>query len=144
MNPERGLHGHWLAPKLCGFKAILLHGLEYTFVNTQRDRSQFLPSAFSSAALPAIGDGTGLGNVRIGPARGPRADTYDMAFSKTTPPVRGITEQGTLMFRSEFFNAFNHPQYSNPGTAVGTVSFGVIPTASVAPRMIQFAMKYTF
>jgi hypothetical protein len=108
-----------------------------------RLKSYFNPSAFSSAALPAIGDGTGFGNVRIGAARGPGQNNYDMAFSKTTS-VRGMGELGTLEFRSEFFNAFNHPQYSNPGTAVGTASFGVIPTASVAPRMIQFAMKYNF
>ena len=66
-----------------------------------------------------------------------------MALVKTTH-VGGINESGSLTFRTEFFNAFNHPQYANPSTAVGTASFGVIGSASVAPRLIQFAMKYEF
>jgi hypothetical protein len=108
-----------------------------------RLKSYLNASAFSSAALPVIGNGTGFGNVREGAARGPGQNNWDAALTKTTH-VRGLTDQGTIEFRSEFFNTFNHPQYSNPGTAVGTASFGVIPTASVAPRMIQFALKYTF
>ena len=32
----------------------------------------------------------------------------------------------TLMFRTEFFNAFNTPQFNNPGNTLGTGAFGVI------------------
>jgi hypothetical protein len=106
-----------------------------------RIRNFFNPSTFT--APPAIGNGTGFGNVAIGAARGPGQNNYDMALVKTTR-VGGFNENGSLIFRTEFFNAFNHPQYANPGTAVGTASFGVIGSASVAPRLIQFAMKYEF
>ncbi len=106
-----------------------------------RIRNYFNSSTFT--APPAIGNGTGFGNVAIGAARGPGQNNYDMALVKTTH-VGGLNENGSLIFRTEFFNAFNHPQYANPGTAVGTASFGVIGSASVAPRLIQFAMKYEF
>jgi len=53
-----------------------------------------------------------------------------------------------LEFRAEFFNAFNHPQFSNPGggTAidVSTANSAAITSLSVNPRLIQFALKYAF
>ena len=47
-------------------------------------------------------------------------------------------------FRTEFFNVWNHPQYAEPGVGAGTASYGVINASSVAPRLIQFALKYVF
>ena len=44
----------------------------------------------------------------------------------------------------ELYNALNHPQFANPGTTLGTANFGVITQNSVAPRLIQFAVKYLF
>jgi hypothetical protein len=55
-----------------------------------------------------------------------------------------MSEGASLQFRTEFFNAFNHPQFGNPGTIVGNPSFGKIGSTSVAPRLIQFGLKYTF
>lgn len=100
------------------------------------------PTAVFTAA-PAIGNGTDFGNSSIGAVRGPGQNNYDMALSKKTR-VGGLNEAATLDFRTEFFNTFNHAQFANPGTAVGTASFGVIQSASVAPRLIQFAAKYVF
>jgi hypothetical protein len=56
-----------------------------------------------------------------------------------------ITEGSSLQFKSEFFNIFNHPQFSGPNTAVGNVNFGRIlaPTIKSA-RQIQFALKFIF
>jgi hypothetical protein len=46
--------------------------------------------------------------------------------------------------RTEFFNAFNHPQFGNPAANVALGSFGQIGATSVNPRLIQFALKYVF
>jgi hypothetical protein len=108
-----------------------------------RLRSYFKPSGGLFVAAPAIGNGTDFGDTAIGAVRGPGQHNWDMALSKTMH-VRGLGKGSALDFRTEFFNAFNHPQYANPGTAVGTASFGIIQSASVAPRLIQFALKYTF
>ncbi len=78
-----------------------------------------------------------------GSIRGPGNDNWDTTLAKETK-VGGLREDATLTFRTEFFNVWNHAQYQNPGTAVGTSSFGVINQSSVAPRLIQFALKYQF
>ena len=46
--------------------------------------------------------------------------------------------------KTELFNAFNHSEFTNPGTAVNAASFGVISSTTVAARIIQFALKYSF
>ncbi|WP_263384702.1 TonB-dependent receptor [Granulicella arctica] len=97
---------------------------------------------------PAVPGSTGVGaldygNSGIGVARGPGNDNWDMAVVKTTR-VGGLREDATIDFRTEFFNAFNHAQYANPSTGVGTASYGVINASAVAPRLIQFALKYVF
>jgi len=76
--------------------------------------------------------------------RGPGQNNSDIAIVKSTR-VGGLSENASLDFRTEFFNAFNHAQFGNPGNLVGiTGSFGVINSTTVAPRLIQFALKYVF
>jgi hypothetical protein len=94
---------------------------------------------------PAVGnDGsTGYGNTGIGIIDGPGQWNVDFSLAKNTV-VGGLRETATLVFRAEFYNAFNHAQFSNPGAALGTATFGVITQTSVAPRLIQFGLKYLF
>jgi hypothetical protein len=46
----------------------------------------------------------------------------------------------------EFFNAFNHPQFSGPGSSIGTASAGVISSLlyNTPMRQIQVVMKVNF
>jgi hypothetical protein len=102
------------------------------------------PCATPGAALPAIGNGTGYGNAGIGILLGPGQFNWDMSLIKTTK-VGGLREDATLQFRAEFFNAFNHPDFNNPAVVdVSKTNVGQITTTSVNPRLIQFALKYTF
>ena len=116
---------------------------------SSRLSNYFNQSAFTSGAgtaacpLPVIGDGYGYGDSSVGSVRGPSQDNSDIAVSRNFG-LFGSAERQRLEFRTEFFNAFNHAQFSDPGTAVGTASFGVITSSSVAPRIIQFALKYEF
>ena len=102
------------------------------------------PGYLSSSAIcapPAIGNGFGYGNSGVGIVLGPPQFNWDLSLVKTTR----ITERQTIQLRTEFFNAFNHPQFNNPGTAISTAAtFGVITSESVNPRLIQFALKYSF
>jgi hypothetical protein len=102
------------------------------------------PGYFSSTAFcapPAIGNGTGYGNSGVGILLGPGQTNFDISLIKNTR----ITERQNAQFRAEFFNLFNHPQFSNPATAVSSpATFGQITTTSVNPRIIQFALKYSF
>ncbi len=53
---------------------------------------------------------------------------------------------------AEFYNAFNTPQFATTTTVqgatqitvVGTANFGHVTSTSVAPRLIQFGLKYLF
>jgi hypothetical protein len=96
-------------------------------------------------AAPAIGsDGaTGYGNTGQSLLAGPPQLNTDLSLGKRTV-VGGLREEAELALRVEFYNSFNHPQFSNPGTTLGTANFGVITQTSVAPRLIQLALKYLF
>ena len=101
----------------------------------------FNPAAF--CAPPMIGDGTGYGDTGRAAFRGPHQANFDTGLIKTTK-VGGLSEAGSVEFRADFYNAFNHPQFQNPGFVLGTPSFGQIQATSVAPRLIQFGLKYSF
>ena len=101
-----------------------------------------LNAYFNKAAFcapPAIGDGTGYGNTSVGFILGPGQDNTDLSVNKSIP-----LEGSKMELRMELFNAFNHPQFSNPDTGVTDAIFGEITSESVSPRLIQFALKYSF
>jgi hypothetical protein len=106
-------------------------------------------------APPVLGtDGaaTGYGDSGIGTVLGPGQMNWDMSLSKLMK-VGGIREDATLQFRAEFYNAFNHPNFNLPEQNsnvinavlnVSNASFGAITGTSTNPRLIQFALKYSF
>jgi hypothetical protein len=117
-------------------------GIEDRLGGASGGNGYFTPGTL--CAPPAIGNGFDYGNSGVGVVLGPPQFNWDMSVVKTTR-IGGIREAGTLQLRSEFFNTFNHPQFNNPGTAISTpTTFGVITGTSVSPRLIQFALKYTF
>jgi hypothetical protein len=62
-----------------------------------------------------------------------------MAFTKTT----AITEHTAIELRAEFFNIFNHAEYTNPDTNLANPTFGQV-TSTFDPRIIQFGARFTF
>jgi hypothetical protein len=109
----------------------------------------FAPSAgiFSGAGsicgpMPVVGGGgaSGFGNAGFGIVQGPPQNNWDMSISKVTK----IRENQTLLFRAEFFNTFNHPQFDFPDTAANSGTWGQITRTAVNPRVIQFGVKYAF
>jgi hypothetical protein len=122
-------------------------GVEQRLGGNSGGPGYFNASAFCNA--PVIGDGTGYGDSGSGIILGPGQFNWDMSGLKTTR----ITERQMVQFRAEFFNAFNHPQFTNPNAGQGAIfslpdrasgSFGQITSTSVNPRVIQFALKYIF
>jgi len=101
--------------------------------------------------LGSDGAATGYGNIGQGNILAPGQFNWDISVAKSTK-VGGLHEDATLLFRAEFFNAFNHPQFSfttNNDAALGNQdasagTFGQITTSSVNPRLIQLVMKYSF
>jgi hypothetical protein len=100
----------------------------------------YLKKAGVLCAVPSVGNGTGFGNMGGGAVLGPGQNNWDMSIAKNF----SIREGQSLQFRSEFFNTFNHAQFSNPTTVASAANFGQISTTSVSPRIIQLALKYLF
>jgi hypothetical protein len=112
------------------------------------------PNAFTRA--PEAPFGTSLadqdfGNSGVGIVRGPGQHNLDLAVERLFP----IKRTTSLIFRTEFFNLTNTPEFSNPNTSIGygdptalhpaaSASFGRITSSATNPRIIQFAMKYLF
>jgi hypothetical protein len=127
----------------------LCPGASYADLATTGNGSARVERWINEAAIcsaPRIGtDGvaTGYGTAGQNIMTGPGQNDWDISFGKATR-VGGLNEDAELQLRIEFYNAFNHPQFANPGTTFGTASFGVITETSVAPRLIQLGVKYLF
>jgi hypothetical protein len=89
------------------------------------------------------GGATGYGNLGRNTVVGPGQFNWDMSILKNLK-VGGIREAGTLQLRADFFNAFNHPQFSNPAVVVNAAAFGTITSTTVAPRILQMGLRYSF
>jgi Carboxypeptidase regulatory-like domain len=98
-------------------------------------------AACGSAGATYPGAGTGWGNSPVGVLTGPGQWNTDLSLQKNTK----VTEWGTLQFRAEFFNVWNHAQFDNPSSVeITSATFGQIQTTVVAPRVIQFGLKFMF
>ncbi len=71
---------------------------------------------------------------------GPGLDNVDFSAFKNF----ALAERAKLQFRSEFFNFFNTPAFSNPNATYGTTAFGTITSTKHDNREIQFALKLLF
>lgn len=128
-------------------------GVNANLPSDQRDPSRwfdttaFVRSTYQGAPasngvfIPGtLGYGTAGRNVLLGPG----VKAWDLSVSKSFKMP--WQEAHSLMLRTEFFNAFNTPQFSNPGNTLGTGAFGVVSgLRGLNPnRQMQFALKYMF
>jgi hypothetical protein len=89
---------------------------------------------------PFVGAGTGFGDSGVGAISGPGQSNWDMSFIKQTK----VTEATNIEFRAEFYNIWNHPQFSPPSNYSDLGTLGQITSSSVPPRVVQFALKFSF
>lgn len=111
---------------------------------------------FNTAAFVLQAPGT-FGNSARNNVRGPGINNFDFSLFKNfaLPRFTGAGEGPKLQLRGEFFNVFNHTQFSGinttfvpaqdvPGSPVSPSSpFGSV-TGARAPREIQLALKLIF
>jgi len=123
-------------------------GCTYPQLATAGSMDSRLTNYFNKSCIttpPVIGnDGRGVtfGNAGVGIVQGPGQANLDVSLIKQFRLP--VWEASRLEFRSEFFNALNHPQFANPNLVFSQASFGQILTTSVNPRVIQFALKFSF
>jgi hypothetical protein len=101
-------------------------------------RTSNLHAYVNRAPLAQSGRGQ-YGNVGAWVLAGPGSHIWDFSVFKNT----AIKERVTLQFRTEFFNLFNHTNFSNPNTNLNSGTFGRI-TGAGASREIQFGLKLIF
>ena len=101
----------------------------------------FNPCAFVAAAAGELGDASRT------PVYGPRYVNTDLSFIKHIP----LHYEGMrAVFRAEFFNVLNHPQYYLGGGGSGmqdinsSSNFGVITGTIPDARVMQFALRLDF
>ena len=80
-----------------------------------------------------------FGNAGRSTVIAPGINSWDLALFKHID----IREGWQVQFRTEFFNAFNHPNWNAPGRDLGAGGFGVI-TSAADPRIVQFGLKLLF
>ena len=89
--------------------------------------------------IPATGNfrfGTTSRNSVIGPG----IISFDASLNKKF----NFTESKYLEFRTEVFNAPNHPIWNPPGNQLRTTNYGVITGTRIDSRQIQFGLKLVF
>jgi hypothetical protein len=103
-----------------------------------------LTSYLNPAAFAQPAPGT-LGNARRNSVTGPPIWSFDVAVSR----VFHVSAEQRMEFRAEAFNVTNSFRAGDPAgvlpvnTTLNNANFGLVRSA-LAPRILQFALKYLF
>jgi hypothetical protein len=110
---------------------------------SDRPESAKLQEWFNTSAFAPNPAGVKLGGLR-NKFRGPAYTNLDFGLTRSLAlPFGPWAETQRVEFRFEAFNFLNHPNFANPGSTLGSPSFGIIQTANT-PRVLQVAVKYAF
>jgi outer membrane receptor protein involved in Fe transport len=117
-----------------------------TVINGVQGNFWFNPGTFCdpfstpTASIPVCPQQPGtFGNTPHSLCCGPALSNTDLVIAKRTP----INERWTTEFRAEFYNAWNHTEFTNPDGNFSDSTFGqVLKTRD--PRVMQFALKVMF
>lgn len=120
----------------CSTDQLVARGSMQSKLNAYFDQGCFT----NPPIVGADGVGTAFGNSSTGIVDGPAQANLDIAFSKSTT----VHESSSILFRAEFFNALNHPQFANPDANFTSPTFGVISSTAVNPRVGQLVLKFAF
>ena len=140
LSPIVAVHsGAWFAPvdgvdnSMSGVTLDRPDAVGNAYIRNTSTRQWLNPNAFVLSA-PGI-----YGNAGMGSLAAPGYFDIDAAVSR----YFNITERHRVELRFEFFNALNRPNFSAPDNTVTDATFGEI-LSDVSPRILQFALKYTF
>ncbi|MGA9642892.1 MAG: TonB-dependent receptor [Terriglobales bacterium] len=113
-------------------------------VNSSGSTVSRLNDYFNAAAFGACSDLNNVLPFGTSPRnflRGPGQKNVDFSVVKFFP----VSERSKVEFRAEFFNIFNLVNFAQPNSnAFVPETLGKITATSAGPRIIQFALKYSF
>ena len=104
---------------------------------SQRTRQVY----FNTAAFVAVPTASYLfGNAGRDTIIGPSFSNLDCSLFKNFQ----IKERYKVQFRGEFFNTTQHPNLGQPGTGVGSATYGAITSITGSMRQVQLGLKLLF
>jgi len=86
---------------------------------------------------------TGYGSVGRNCFRGPWQENLDFSIGR----IFRLSNRQALKFSAEFFNLTNTPSFASPSVVdieAGPSAFGHITSTVGTPRLVQFALRYSF
>ena len=112
----------------------IVHTTVDPVIANRKDKTVYLnPAAF---AIPTRGT---FGNAPRNYFDGPGTNNWDLMLAKN------FRREGlNVQFRTEFFNAFNHPSFNQPNRFLDATSFGTITSTLLENRQIQFGLKINY
>jgi hypothetical protein len=96
-----------------------------------------------SGESEVTGRRSGYGNVGRNCFRGPWQRNLDFSLGRKF----SFGDHQTVKFSTEFFNLTNTPSFANPSVVDiegGPSAFGRITSTVGTPRLVQFALRYSF
>ena len=127
----------------CDKNGVATMGSPGQRINNYINKSCFMaPAVFNPADDKTA---TGFGNTSNGILRGPGQLNADISLIKVVE-LSWPKEGASVQFRTDFFNATNHPNFGNPNSTYSATSttFGQITSTTGNPRIIQFALRLAF
>lgn len=104
-----------------------------------RSRGDIVARYFSTECFQAPGSGN-FGNAARNVGFGPGLIGVDLSVSKRW----ALTERWGLLFRSDFYNLPNRPNFGLPSVLRGQGDFGRVTSTVGSGRQIQFSMRLEF
>ena len=119
------------------------------------DTSRIVLAADTCARVPMVGpDGAsfriirckyfdtnlpvgGRGNIGYNALRSDGTHNWNVAIEREF----AVQEATRLLFRTEFINFFNHPQFAEPNLRIASDTFGEITNTANRGRLVSFAMR---
>ncbi len=126
------------APEITGFSAFRPNLIADPNSGPKTVQQWFNTSAFQRLDLSTTPAGV-YGSEGRNVVQGPGFAQWDFSTIKN---IR-VAESKGLQFRAEFFNLFNRTNFRLPNTDISSATFGQIQQA-LSPRLIQFALKFSF
>ncbi len=114
-------------------------GADPNLPRSEQARTRFFNTDAYVDRIPATGNfrfGTTGRNSVIGPGI--------ISFDASANKKFHLAESRFVEFRTEIFNAPNHPIWNPPGVQLRTPNYGVITSTKIDSRQIQFALKLVF
>jgi hypothetical protein len=131
-----------------GFPFNPVTGTDASLTGVGQDRPNVVGSPYATSSNPLVwinasafvpnAAGT-YGNAGYNSLIGPGFFNVDTNLTRFFQ----IREHQRIELRFEFFNTLNHTNFSGPVSSLKSATFGLIQS-SLDPRILQFAMKYTF